>query len=75
MSKNAKSAIVGLIGGLGLVFLLIGALIHIYPATTGVIIMFACWLISGVLARYWGLKKEKGRKYEPNWSLLREIVL
>ena len=59
MSTNAKKAIVGLVAGLGLVFLLIGAIGHVYATTTGVIIMFACWLVAGVLARFWGLKKEK----------------
>ena len=59
MSTNAKRAIVGLIGGLGLIFLLIGALAHVYSTTTGVIIMFGCWLVAGVLAKFWGLKKEK----------------
>lgn len=59
MSTNAKRAIVGLVGGMGLIFLFIGALAHVYPTTTGVILMFVCWLVAGVLARYWGIKKEK----------------
>ena len=59
MSTNAKRAIVALVGGMGLIFLLLGAVAHVYPTTTGVIIMFACWLIAGVLARFWGIKKEK----------------
>ena len=61
MSTNAKRAIVALIGGLGLIFLLLGAIGHIYPTSTGVIIMFGCWLIAGVLTKFWGLKKEKSK--------------
>jgi len=59
MSVNAKRAIVGLVGGLGFIFLLVGAIGHVYATTTGVIIMFGCWLVAGVLAKFWGLKKEK----------------
>jgi len=59
MSANAKRAIVAFIGGLGFIFLLLGAIGHVYATTTGVIIMFVCWLVAGVLAKYWGLKKEK----------------
>ena len=59
MSVNAKRAIVGLIGGLGFIFLLLGAIGDVYATTTGVIIMFCCWLVAGVLAKFWGLKKER----------------
>ena len=61
MTVNAKRAIVGLVGGLGLIFLLIGALTDVYRTVIGVIILFVCWLVSGVLARYWGLRKEKSK--------------
>ncbi|MGB6873147.1 MAG: hypothetical protein WBE46_03230 [Dehalococcoidia bacterium] len=57
MSTNAKRAIVGLIGGLGLIFLLLGAIGDVYPTTTGVIIMLACWVVAGVMTSFWGLKK------------------
>jgi hypothetical protein len=62
MTVNAKRAIVGLVGGLGLIFLLIGALTDVYRTVIGVIIMFVCWLVAGVLARYWGLKKEETKE-------------
>ena len=57
MSTNAKRAIVGLMGGLGLIFLLLGAIGDVYPTTTGVIIMLACWVVAGVMGSFWGLKK------------------
>ena len=61
MSTNAKRAIVSLFGGLGLIFLLLGAIGNVYPTTTGVIIMIGCWVVSGVLTTFWGLKKDKSR--------------
>ncbi|MFC1970544.1 hypothetical protein ACFLV0_01210 [Chloroflexota bacterium] len=59
MSTNAKCAIVSLFGGLGLIFLLLGAIGDVYPTSTGVIIMLGCWVVSGVHAKFWELKKEK----------------
>jgi hypothetical protein len=59
MSANAKRAIVALVGGLGLILLLLGAVGHLYETSIGVILMFACWLAAGVLARWWGLRKGK----------------
>lgn len=50
MSRNAKKAIVGALGGIGLVMILLGALAHIYPTTTGIIIAIALWLQVGHLA-------------------------
>jgi hypothetical protein len=62
MSMNVKRAIVSLFGGLGLIFLLIGAIGHVYPTSTGVIIMICCWVVSGFLAKLWGIQKNKSDK-------------
>ena len=62
MSQRAKRAYVSLLGLIGLIILLVGAMTHVYPTTIGVIIALACWIGSGILARYWGLKKEKSEK-------------
>ena len=59
MSNNAKRAIVSMVGGLGLILLLLGVLAHLYSTSTGVILMISCWVVVGVLARWWGLKKGK----------------
>lgn len=62
MTKNAKKAIVGLVGGMGLILLLVGAIAHVYATVIGVILMFVCWLVAGVLAQFWGLRKGKSKE-------------
>jgi len=59
MSTNAKRAVISLLGGLGLIFLLLGAIGDVYPTTTGVIIMLGCWIVAGVMTSFWGLRKKK----------------
>lgn len=59
MSRNAKVAIVRMLGGLGVMMILIGALAHVYATTTGVLIAIGLWIACGILSRYWGLKKKE----------------
>ena len=56
MSRNAKIAYVSLISLAGLIVLLVGIFT---PLRFGIalIIAIACWVGSGILARYWELKK------------------
>jgi asparagine N-glycosylation enzyme membrane subunit Stt3 len=57
MSKNAKIAYVSLIGLVGLIVLLVGLFVHPYSFWVGLIIAIACWIGSGILAKYWEIKK------------------
>jgi hypothetical protein len=57
MSKNAKIAYVSLIGLVGLIVLLVGLFTPAYGFFVGMIIAIACWMGSGILARYWEIKK------------------
>ncbi len=57
MSRNAKIAYVSLIGLVGLIVLLVGLFTPAYGFFTGLIAALACWIGSGILARYWGIKK------------------
>ena len=66
MSRNAKKAVVSILGALGLIMILLGALAHIYPTTTGVIIAIALWVTSGILSKYWNLDKGKAKKASGN---------
>lgn len=57
MSRNAKVAYVSLIGLAGLIVLLVGLFTTAYSFLVGLIIAIACWVGSGILARYWEIKK------------------
>ncbi|MFH1894604.1 MAG: hypothetical protein ABH813_01750 [Patescibacteria group bacterium] len=50
MEKSKRKAMGGLVFGIGLIFLLIGAMTQIYATTTGVIIALAIWIIGGAIA-------------------------
>jgi hypothetical protein len=57
MSKNAKIAYVSLISLAGLIVLLVGLFTDAYSFWVGLIIAIACWVGSGILGRYWEIKK------------------
>ena len=46
---------------IGLIFLLAGILLDIYDFVVGLIIAIACGVGSGILAKYWGVKKEESK--------------
>ena len=58
MSPQAKRAYVSIMSLAGLVFLLVGIFTSL-SLTAGLIIAIVLWVGSGILARYWGVKKEK----------------
>ena len=51
MDSEKKKAIGGLIFGVGLIAVLIGAMTDIYSTEIGAIIMLAIWIIGGALAK------------------------
>jgi len=59
MSPKAKRAYVSLLGLIGLVILLVGLFTDAYDFMIGLICAIAIWVSSGILARYWEVKKEK----------------
>lgn len=58
MSKQAKRAYTSLLGLIGLIVLLVGVFTDAYDFIIGLIIAIAIWVGSGILARYWGVKKD-----------------
>jgi len=56
MSRNAKIAYVSLISP-GLIVFLVGLFTPAYDFFVGLIIAIACWVRSGILGRYWEIKK------------------
>jgi len=59
MSSNAKTLFVSLLSLIGLAVLLVGLFTSAYDATIGIIVAIVCWAGSGILARYWGVKKKR----------------
>ena len=59
MSKNAKRAYVSALSALGVIILLLGIFTPIISFVVSLIIAIACWIASGILGRYWGVKGKK----------------
>ncbi len=59
MSANAKKAYISLISLVGLIVLLVGLFTSAYDFIIGLIVAIVLWVSSGILAKYWGVKKEK----------------
>jgi uncharacterized membrane protein YiaA len=57
MSRNAKIAYVSLLSLVGLIVFLVGLFTAAYGFWVGLIIAIACWVGSGILGRYWEIKK------------------
>ena len=58
MKKKDKTLIVSLLGAIGLIILLIGIFTPWYDVVTGVLIALIIWILTGVLSKYWGVKKK-----------------
>jgi hypothetical protein len=59
MSKNARIAYVSLLSLVGLIVLLVGLFTGAYDFFIGLIIAIACWVGSGILAKYWEINKKE----------------
>ena len=59
MKKNEKEALVKLLGGIGLIVLLIGLFTPLYEFMYGLVAAIAIWILTGVVAKYLGVEKEK----------------
>jgi uncharacterized membrane protein len=57
LTAKAKRAYVSILSALGLVVLLVGLFTDAYPFTTSLIIAIVCWIASGILAKFWEVKK------------------
>ena len=57
MKKKDKTAIISLLGAIGLIVLLLG-IFTTWNFITALIIALIIWILTGVLAKYWGVKKK-----------------
>lgn len=59
MDQNQKNALVSLISGLGVIFLLIGIFTNYYDFGVGLILGMVCWIFSGALSTYLQTNKRR----------------
>ena len=59
MKENQKKALLVLLGGIGTIVLLIGLFTDLYEFTHGLVAAIAVWILTGAVATYLGVKKEK----------------
>lgn len=57
MTKNMKSGVVSLLGGIGVIVLLIGIFTNAYSFNVGFISAIAIWIITGAVSKIIGVKK------------------
>lgn len=66
MQKRCKTAIVDLLGVIGIIIILIGLFTPYLDFWYGVLIAIIIWLITGVIKKYWRIEpqqvKKKGKK-------------
>ncbi len=58
MFTHIKTAFVSLLGLIGLIFFFVGIFLDVYNFMVGLVIAIVFWASSGILAKYWGVKKE-----------------
>ena len=59
MKKNEKAAILKLLGGVGVIVFLVGLFTPLYKFMYGLVAAIAIWILSGVVAAYFGVDKKK----------------
>jgi hypothetical protein len=59
MKRREKEAIVKLLGGIGLIVLLVGLFTVAYEFMHGLIAAIAIWIVTAVVAKFWGVEKKK----------------
>lgn len=57
MAENTKQLIVSLMGVAGVVVLLLGLFSESYDFMVGLVIAIGLWMVSGLVAQYWGVPK------------------
>jgi len=58
MKKNEKEAVIKLLGGLGFLAIIIGLFTNLYAFLVGVVVGIAIWIVTGVVAKYFGVGKK-----------------
>jgi hypothetical protein len=58
MKKKERTMVVALLGAIGLIVLLGGIFLNFYEFFHGLFGAIVIWILTGVLKKYWGIKKD-----------------
>jgi hypothetical protein len=57
MQKKDKKLLAELMGAIGFIIILIPIFTGLYAFTYGLLAAIIIWILSGIVAKYWGVKK------------------
>ena len=59
MDKRGKTAIVDLMGAIGLIVIIASFLTNAYDFWTGLLVAIIIWILTGVVKKYWRVEPKK----------------
>jgi len=59
MDKKGKTAVVDLLGAIGLIVIILSFLTDAYDFWAGLLVAVIIWILTGVVKKYWRIEDEK----------------
>jgi len=62
MKRNERKALSSLLGGLGIILILVGAMSDLYDVKYGVLAAVSLWILLGTVSAYYSDDKKRSRR-------------